>query len=89
MPNCRIGPRPVQTRTVAEDNIRRHGQDLKEERRARDSADQEIRDKMKATETGGLHISAMGALWILEGVTMGTIPTEVAGWISVYSPRLW
>jgi hypothetical protein len=61
-----------------ENDIRRQDQAIKEEQQTRDSADQEIRQKLKAAETGGLHISAMGAMWLLVGVTMSTIPAELA-----------
>jgi len=66
--------------TKTEEDIRRHDQAIREEQQARDSADQEIRKKLKSTETGGLHISAMGAIWLLVGVIMGTIPAELARW---------
>jgi hypothetical protein len=65
--------------TKTEEDIRRQEQAMKQEQQARESADQEIREKLKATETGGLYISAMGALWLLVGVTMGTIPAELSG----------
>ena len=51
---------------------------LKHEQDTRSKADQEIREKLEATETGGLHISAMGVLWLSVGVIMGTIPTELS-----------
>ena len=35
---------------------------------------------LKGAETGGLHVSAMGAFWLLAGVTMGTIPDDLARW---------
>ncbi len=57
-----------------EEDIRHQKQALTQEQQERERADKEIRDKLRATETGGLHISAMGALWLLAGVIMGTIP---------------
>ncbi len=75
-----IGVRDDLTRfqNKTENDIRKQDEAIKKEQQARENADQEIREKLKATETGGLHISAMGALWLLVGVTMGTIPAELA-----------
>jgi len=65
-------------RKITEDDIRKQDKAIKHEEQARHTAVHEISEKLKVTETGGLHISAMGALWLLAGVTMGTIPTEIA-----------
>jgi multidrug transporter EmrE-like cation transporter len=51
---------------------------LKQEAHQRVSEDQVLRQKLEATATGGLHITAMGALWLFFGVTMSTIPQELA-----------
>jgi len=63
-----------------EDDVRKQEHAIKQEQQARRRADQEIQEKLKATETGGLHISAMGAVWLLAGVAMGTIPDDLASW---------
>jgi hypothetical protein len=76
--NIRDDLREFQNRTEAD--IRRQAESLKQEQQARESADQAIREKVRATETGGLHISAMGAIWLLVGLTMSTIAVELARW---------
>jgi hypothetical protein len=53
---------------------------LKQEQQIRSDEDQHIRAKMELTNTGGLHISAMGALWLAIGVIMSSIPSELAVW---------
>ena len=58
-------------------SFRKQTEVLKHEQDTRAKADQEIREKLEATETGGLHISAMGVLWLVVGVIMSTIPTEL------------
>jgi hypothetical protein len=62
----------------ADENFRKHDAALEQEKDARAVADREIREKLQTAETGGLHVSAMGALWLLAGVIMATIPGELA-----------
>lgn len=38
---------------------------------------QATHQKIEAVSTGGLHISATGALWLLIGVIMSTVPNEI------------
>lgn len=63
-----------------EEDIRRQEQAIKQEQQERSKDVQELNEKLKGAETGGLHISAMGALWLLAGVIMGTIPDDLARW---------
>lgn len=51
--------------------------DLEQEKNERTEADRETGEKLEATETGGLHISAMGLLWLFIGLIMSTMPTEL------------
>jgi len=62
--------------------FRSHVDDLKQEERNRAREDQSIREKLEATETGGLHISVMGALWLFVGVTLSTGASEIARWLN-------
>ena len=55
---------------------------VEEERSARVTEDRKILSKLEATETGGLHISAMGAVWIFLGIIFSSIPKELSTWIS-------
>jgi len=54
---------------------------LKEEKQERSREDQLLGAKLEATETGGLHISAMGALWLFIGVTLSTTSVELSAWL--------
>jgi hypothetical protein len=51
---------------------------LESEGRSRQAGDAEMREKLEATGTGGLHISAMGASWLFFGVVLSTIAPEIA-----------
>ncbi|QLC74119.1 hypothetical protein LPB260_25825 [Pseudomonas sp. LPB0260] len=50
---------------------------ISQETLLRELADSETHKKLEASSTGGLHISATGALWLLLGVTMSTAPNEL------------
>jgi hypothetical protein len=45
---------------------------LEREKQERVAEDAKIASKLETSGTGGLHISAIGALWLLIGVTLGT-----------------
>lgn len=51
---------------------------LEQERSERTKQDHTISEKLEATETGGLHISAIGALWLIVGVFLSTAAPELA-----------
>ncbi len=51
---------------------------LQQEHNSRVAAEKEIREKLEATGTGGIHISAMGALWLFVGVILSTASQEIA-----------
>ena len=57
---------------------RKMEQDVKEEQDARIKADREILDKIEVIETGGIHISAMGVVWLFVGVIMSSMPAELS-----------
>jgi len=54
---------------------------LKMERQERSTEDQLISAKLEASETGGLHISAMGAVWLFIGITLSTASVELSSWL--------
>jgi hypothetical protein len=58
-----------------------HDDRLRREEAARIKVDQEIRELVTTTGTGGLHISAMGAVWLLVGVTLSTAAPQLARWL--------
>lgn len=51
---------------------------LKKEEQTRQSEDNSIRNKLEATGTGGVHISAIGASWLFIGVVLSTAGVEIA-----------
>ena len=77
-----INTRIDQTQNEMDQRFRSHVDDLKQEERNRAREDQSIREKLEATETGGLHISVMGALWLFVGVTLSTGASEIARWLN-------
>lgn len=52
---------------------------LKEEAEGRSESDRRIEEKLEASETGGLHISAMGLFWLMAGMPLTVFPREIAG----------
>ena len=53
---------------------------LEKEKQERAAEDGRIASKLETSGTGGLHISAIGALWLLIGVTLATGSVEIARW---------
>lgn len=51
---------------------------LKQEELSRKEEYLSIREKLEATGTGGVHISAIGALWLFVGVILSTASPEIA-----------
>lgn len=58
--------------------LQKAGADLKGEAQIRQTEDAEIRSKLEATGTGGVHISAIGASWLFVGVVLSTAAPELA-----------
>lgn len=54
------------------------GQDLRKEQDARSVQHQEVRKTIEAIGAGGVHISAMGAVWLLFGVTLSAAGPDLA-----------
>jgi hypothetical protein len=57
--------------------VRVRSEDIKIERSKRETAIAEVHRKLETAETGGLHISAVGVVWLAVGLTMSTIPVEL------------
>lgn len=77
-----ITERIDETQSEMDQRFRSHADLLKQEEHARAREDQAIGEKLEATETGGLQISAMGALWLFVGVTLSTAAPEIARWLN-------
>lgn len=76
-----INERIDQTQREMDTELRNAGAALKREEQARATEDQAIRHKLETSETGGIHVTAMGALWLLIGVTLSTASPEIAKWL--------
>ncbi|MBU1706172.1 hypothetical protein KKG19_05625 [Patescibacteria group bacterium] len=76
-----VNDRVSQIQNEMDQEFRKQSNALKQEQQVRSDEDQHIRAKIESTETGGLHISAMGALWLAVGVIMSAIPSELAMWL--------
>jgi hypothetical protein len=68
--------------TNAESDVDKHRSHLQDavraEQEARSQGDKDLRARLEAAQTGGLHISLMGLVWLLFGLVMGTISGELA-----------
>lgn len=53
-------------------------QEIEKERQERIRSEDSARQLLKAAQTDGLHISALGAVWLLVGMVMSTMPDELA-----------
>jgi hypothetical protein len=51
---------------------------LEQEKQDRAKVDEDIREKLKTSAVGGLHISAVGVAWLSVGVIMSTGSIELA-----------
>lgn len=73
-----IHERIDQTYKEMDDEFRKVGEVLMQEKQSRQAEDNVIRDKLEATGTGGLHISAIGAACLFVGVVLSTLAPEIA-----------
>lgn len=76
-----LNKRIDETQREMEQSFRTQSSALEEEKQERSREDQLLGAKLEATETGGLHISAMGALWLFIGVTLSTTSVELSAWL--------
>jgi hypothetical protein len=53
---------------------------LGQEQQTRIEEQRRLWDRLEVTETGGLHLSSIGAIWLAIGVTMSTAAPELAKW---------
>ena len=58
--------------------IRKSEESLDRERRARESEDKAIKERQEAAGIGGVHISAIGALWLFFGAVLSTASPEIS-----------
>lgn len=62
-------------------DIKKASEALGIEAAVRETADRRLNETLQETSLGGVHISAIGALWLFVGVTLSTAAPEIAGWI--------
>ncbi|MGH8602976.1 MAG: hypothetical protein ACREXR_09455 [Gammaproteobacteria bacterium] len=72
-----INDRISQAENNLDNQVRSITEIINHEKSIREQADNETHQRLEAVSTGGLHISATGALWLLLGVTMSTVPNEI------------
>jgi len=60
------------------DEFRKAAEALINEEKARQTVDRGINEKLESAGTGGIHISAIGALWLFVGVILSTASIEIA-----------
>jgi hypothetical protein len=61
-----------------DDRARADANEMKRERTEREAADLAIHEKIKETETGGLHLNWSGVWWLFSGTVCSTFPQELA-----------
>jgi hypothetical protein len=66
---------------MTEDKFTKQTEALKQEQADRAKINHEIRNLLTTTETGGLHITMIGAFFLFLGVTMSTVPAELADFV--------
>lgn len=69
------------TEKEVDEELRKATEALKNEEQARQSEDYLLHEKLEATGTGGVHISAIGASWLFVGVVLSTAGIEIAEFI--------
>ena len=73
-----IHERITQAQNEIDGEFRKAADALKNESQLRVTEDNLIREKLVATGTGGVHISAIGASWLFVGVILSTAAIEIA-----------
>ena len=73
-----IHERISSTEKEMDEEFRKANEALKNEEQSRQTEDRSIREKLEATGTGGVHISAIGASWLFVGVILSTAGIEIA-----------
>ncbi len=60
-----------------DDNYQKTKDLLAAEERHRKASDESLSQRLEATATGGVHITAIGAVWLFFGVILSTAPQEI------------
>jgi hypothetical protein len=78
----RLHERLIQMQDEMDRDLHRHSEALRQEQEVRGQGDKHLHLRLEAAETGGLHITFIGLLWLLLGVLLATIPGEIHSWRS-------
>jgi len=73
-----IHERITGTENEMDEELRKTADAIKSEARSRENEDRGLHEKLEATGTGGVHISAIGALWLFVGVVLSTASQEIS-----------
>lgn len=73
-----IHERISQTQREMDEEFQKAANSLQSEKQSRQAEDSAIREKLEATGTGGVHISAIGASWLFVGIILSTAASEIA-----------
>lgn len=76
-----VNERLDQTQREMDDQFRKAEAAVRQAEEILAAEDRVIREKLEATGTGGVHISAIGALWLFVGVTLSTASPEISRWL--------
>lgn len=71
----------AETAEELQEETRKRFEAVDSERRKRESAVIDIRSKLNTLGAGGLHLEWAGVFWLVLGVILATIPSEIAGWL--------
>jgi hypothetical protein len=74
----RLNKHLIQVQTDLDTEGKLRSDALQAEQASRLQADEGLKSRLEATATGGLHISFVGAIWLFVGITLSSLPNELA-----------
>jgi hypothetical protein len=78
----RLNERLNQLQSEVDKDLLKHSEALQREQESRARADSDLQLRLEAAETGGLHITFMGVVWLFVGVTLSTLSSEIVQLLS-------
>jgi hypothetical protein len=77
----RLNERLIQAQKEIDSVLSKQSEALRQEQQIRAKDDENLHKRLEAAETGGLHISFIGMLWIFFGLLLSTMSAEIAHWV--------
>lgn len=77
----RMNERIIHIQKENDAELRKHTESLRQEQESRKEGDDQLNMRLEAAETGGLHISFIGVIWIFLGLILSTVSPEIAQWM--------